>query len=283
VNETVGYAQVADMETLFGSSGSPSPDNPPPAASTGTPAAPLQFDRAEPINAAGTAVTCQACDKQVDGVYYVVNGLNYCRPCKEEIEQRPLPKPGPKAIARGALYGLGAALLGTIIYYAVLALSGYEIGWIAVIVGWLVGKAVHKGAYGLGGRKLQLVAVALTYSSIVASYIPLVVREAIAQSDEKKKKEAAQSTKGAPAGTSATQSASEQSEPAASFMSALLGLIVAVGLLFLFALAMPFVAGFSNILGLFIIFLGLLEAWKLNKAPELHIAGPFDAPASTSA
>jgi hypothetical protein len=49
---------------------------------------------------------------------------------------------------------------------------------------------------------------------------------------------------------------------------------------YLFALALPFVAGLSNILGLFIIFLGVFEAWKLNRVPELRIAGPFDVPAS---
>jgi hypothetical protein len=39
--------------------------------------------------------------------------------------------------------------------------------------------------------------------------------------------------------------------------------------------AIPFLAGFENIIGLVIIAIGLYEAWKLNKRAELNVAGPF--------
>jgi hypothetical protein len=49
-----------------------------------------------------------------------------------------------------------------------------------------------------------------------------------------------------------------------------------LGMLWLFgdALAAPFLAGFRNILGLFIIGLGLYEAWRLNRRPQLVLSGP---------
>jgi hypothetical protein len=45
-------------------------------------------------------------------------------------------------------------------------------------------------------------------------------------------------------------------------------------LLFVYSLATPFLAGFRNILGLFIIGLGLYEAWRLNRRPQLVLSGP---------
>ena len=150
-------------------------------------------------------------------------------------------------LLRAALYGAGAALLGTIVYFAVLALSGYEIGLIAVGVGWLVGKAVRKGGYECGGWKLQALAVGLTYCSIVGSYVPLAMRTILARQDQ-----------------SVTAAADG------------LGIL----LLFGYSLAAPFLAGFRNILGLFIIGLGLYEAWRLNRRPQLVLSGPHSLKAA---
>lgn len=267
------------MDTLFGSSGAVPPDGAAPAAVPAQDS--LQFERAEPAGGGSDEpVICAACAKQIDGVFYVVNGAKHCRECKEQVEARPAIKRGVKAVARGALFGFGAALLGTLIYYAVLALSGYEIGWIAIIVGWVVGKAVHRGAYGMGGWKLQAVAVGLTYCSIVASYVPLVLKEAIAQQEKEQKKAAAQTGAVATPQPAAAASAGTAGSPASgSAGGALLGFLIGVAILFLFALAIPFLAGLSNILGLLIIFFGLFEAWKLNRAPQLQIAGPFETTA----
>ncbi|HEX2224233.1 MAG TPA: hypothetical protein VHN15_08500, partial [Thermoanaerobaculia bacterium] len=45
--------------------------------------------------------------------------------------------------------------------------------------------------------------------------------------------------------------------------------------IFVIALAAPFLAGFENILGIAIIGFGLYQAWAINKAPVLAVAGPF--------
>jgi hypothetical protein len=156
------------------------------------------------------------------------------------------------------LFGAGAALLGTIVYFAVLALSGYEIGFIAVGVGWLVGKAVRKGGYGCGGWKLQALAVGLTYCSIVGSYVPLAVKTIVAKQSQ------------SVTATAERPALQRPSSPGISGAGLILGLLI----LFVISLAAPFLAGYHNILGLFIIGLGLFEAWRLNRRPQLVLSGP---------
>ena len=45
-------------------------------------------------------------------------------------------------------------------------ITGYEIGIVAIGIGYLVGKAVRKGAGGFGGTRYQVLAVFLTYAAI---------------------------------------------------------------------------------------------------------------------
>ena len=50
--------------------------------------------------------------------------------------------------------------------------------------------------------------------------------------------------------------------------------IGAIGI-FVIAAALPFLAGFENIIGLLIIGFALWEAWKINRKVELAVVGPF--------
>jgi hypothetical protein len=202
----------------------------------------MQFDRAEPIAPDASPRTCAGCHAVIRDSYYTAGGRLICINCADRILATKPPEPGTNGLLRAALYGAGAALLGTIVYFTVLALSGYEIGFIAVGVGWLVGKAVRKGGYGCGGWKLQALAVGLTYCSIVGSNVPLAMKTIVA-----------------------TQSQS---------VTPGVGLVPGLAMLFVVSLAAPFLAGYRNILGLFIIGLGLYEAWRLNRRPQLVLSGP---------
>jgi hypothetical protein len=196
----------------------------------------LQFDRAEPVSSASTA-DCVACASPLAGRYYTINGHSVCPSCTE-AHRMAVQEPSSQDYLRALLYGAGAALAGTAVYFAILAISGYEIGWIAVAVGWLVGKAVHKGSRGIGGRKLQVIAVVLTYLSIVGSYVPLILKGAM--------------------------------ENARSLE--LLSLVFIFG----YSLVLPFLQGFGSILSLFIICIGLYEAWKQNRRVPMTFEGPFE-------
>ncbi|MEP7013614.1 MAG: hypothetical protein ABJC13_25105 [Acidobacteriota bacterium] len=197
----------------------------------------LQFDRAELTEAAEgrQAPACAFCRTPLFGSYFDVNGRMACESCRFKIEQQFQKGPGAAGFLRAAGAGFGAAIIGSGIYYAVRALTGYQIGLISILVGYMVGRSVHWGARGRGGWVYQTLAMFLTYMAIVSAYIPLLVSGLKEQMDSK-----------------------------------------AVFKIFALAAAVPFLAGFGNILGLAIIAFGLWEAWKLNKRPVIAILGPLD-------
>ena len=47
-------------------------------------------------------------------------------------------------------------------------------------------------------------------------------------------------------------------------------------------MALPFLSGLENLMGLAIIAFGLYEAWKINRATPLAVTGPFDAKAAAA-
>ena len=199
--------------------------------------------------------------------YYTLNGHTLCPSCADV--QRPLiQEPSKRDYLKAALYGIGAAVAGTAIYVAVLAISGYEIGLIAVAVGWLVGKAVQKGSRGLGGRRLQILAVVLTYLSIVGSYVPLTIKYALENRSGQKQSDG---DFRAP-GSTPTPPARDTGQDVGTVVFKLAaGILV----LFAFCLVAPFLNGLSSIIGVFIIGIGLFEAWKLNRKIPWTIEGPF--------
>jgi hypothetical protein len=138
----------------------------------------LQFDTAEPAAEASTATSlaCTLCKKDISTSYYEVNGAVVCASCRGEIETQLKGGSGSGRFAKALGFGLVAAAAGSAIYYAILALTGYEIGLVAIAVGFLVGKAVNRGSHGRGGRAYQALAVGLTYFAIVTTYIPFIIK-----------------------------------------------------------------------------------------------------------
>ena len=81
----------------------------------------------------------------------------------------------PLPIAKALILGFGAALVGAVIYWAVIRFFRLEIGIVAVLNGWMVGKAMRIGSGGRGGRVLQVAAALLTYLSVGMAYVPLAL------------------------------------------------------------------------------------------------------------
>ena len=222
----------------------------------------LQLDRAEFDGTYGTA--CGACAKALTTEYYEANGLTVCADCCEKLRAvgttgTSLTR-GMRALAAGA----AAALAGSVLYYAILALTGYEFGLIAIVVGMVVGKAVNWGAHGRGGWRYQAMAIALTYLAIVSSYVPLIVRQI------GKQPVAAEAS--ARTGETATPAAQNQAADEAPPTAA--GAIAAIAILIGLVLALPFLGGVENIMGMIIIGIGLYEAWKFNRKGRVTITGP---------
>jgi hypothetical protein len=222
----------------------------------------LQLDRAEFDGTHATA--CGACAKTLTTEYYEANGTIVCADCCQTL--RAVGTAGTSLTRGIRAFGAGAAaaLAGSILYYAILAISGYEFGLIAIVVGMAVGKAVHWGAHGRGGWRYQTMAMALTYLAIVSSYVPLIVSEI-------RKQPATVEASVNPDGT-ATSAAQNQTadEPPPTAKDA----ITAIAMLIGFVLALPFLAGIQNIMGVIIIGIGLYEAWKFNRKGQVSITGP---------
>ncbi|RPJ75425.1 MAG: hypothetical protein EHM24_04310 [Acidobacteria bacterium] len=257
----------------------------------------LQFDRADFGTGAAPALACANCAAPIASAYYETGGKTICEACRYTLEAFMESRAGVGGAVKAVLAGLGAAIAGGVLYYAVLALSGYEFGLIAIVVGYLVGRAVRWGSGNRGGAFYQAVAVVLTYVAIVGCYVPLIVREVRARAQQEAAA-AQQQPPGSGGQYSATgtpgggQNASRAEAPGAGVVQGStagdpeaprIGAFRAFGLFALFVLALPFLQGFQNILGLLIIGFGLYQAWKLNRRVRLVFDGPFTPGRTASA
>ena len=261
----------------------------------------LQFEQAEAATPPTGAPRCSKCDREIQDRYYEQGGLTLCEACRDALVAEWSRGSGAGRFARATLYGLAAAALGTILDYAIGKLTGYEFGLIAIVIGLMVGAAVRAGSYRRGGWRYQALAMFLTYTSIVCTYVPDIwntIREgmetaeaphadAVTASDADG--EGSTTVVAEPAsGTAST--ASQAAEPAAAelaeanpaepaesvgFVGAALTCVLAPLLILALAFAAPFFAGFENFMGWIIIAIGLYEAWKINKRPDREIRGPF--------
>jgi hypothetical protein len=137
----------------------------------------------------------------------------------------------------------------------------------------MVGGAVRHGARGRGGLGYQLLAVALTYACIVSTYVPMVRTEMIKGMNER-----SATTQQSNATTHPSRAAMDDNPIPRKHWSVgkrigFESLVLLVS--FIFAIFLPILAGFSNIIGLLIIGFALWEAWKINKRVNIQFTGPF--------
>jgi hypothetical protein len=254
----------------------------------------LQFERAE-FTTPAARLACEACQQPIHDAYYRVVGKTCCERCKTEVELQQASGSGVGRFLRAALYGTGAGALGAGLWYGVRALTGYEVGLIAIVVGLMVGGAVRKGSGGRGGWAYQGLAMFLTYGSIVSTYVPFIVQGILQQGEETAGDKGPGATPASPAaepaatptspaspetapGTTPASPASREGEPSAQKLgpgAAVLTLLLGVALIGALAFAAPFLAGFQNAIGILIIGFGLYEAWKMNRRVPFVIEGPF--------
>jgi len=226
----------------------------------------LQFDRVEtsaPVEggAAVPGVVCAVCGKDVGDQYYHANGKPICDNCRHRVLAATVTPRSPARLAIAALFGLGAAIAGAAIYYAVIAIANLEIGLVAILIGYMVGWAVRKGAGGRGGRRFQILAVALTYWAVGLAYAPLAYK------GMKQDKLAATATADSTRTTSDT--ATVGGRDAAKALGAVFVLIFALPVMSVFG-SLPF-----GLISALIIFIGMRQAWAMTAAPKLDISGPY--------
>lgn len=202
----------------------------------------LQFDRAEGTGPPGGGVTCVACKRPIVDRYFSIRGQTLCEACRDRLAtQLAVPSNLPRAV----LYGLGGAIAGAVIYFAVAAIANVEIGLVAIATGWLVGRAMQIGAASAGSRLLQAIAAGLTYLSVAAAYLAVRVEVAVKALD----------------------------------VSPLAAVSVVTGGSPLSAIALPIVENLAEFpmgaLGLLIVGVGVYQAWRMLARVELGFEGPF--------
>jgi hypothetical protein len=147
--------------------------------------------------------------------------------------------------------------------------TGAEFALLSILVGIMVGKAMMHGSGGRGGRKLQAVAVLLTYGSITTGYVPSIVKGLYQQ--QLKTEASTQAASPARVRTEASVNT-----PIGKVAAVVVFLAFVVGL----ALVSPFLMitqGFCGILGIAILFFGLQRAWIKTKADDRTLMGPYPA------
>lgn len=238
----------------------------------------LQFDRVEPTGGAGSAqpgLVCGACQRPLTDTYFEANGQVVCPSCRNAMAAEWNRGGGTGRFAKALGLGVAAMIVCSILWYAVLKLTDSQWGILAIVVGLVVGGAVRKGSNGRGGWRYQALAIFLTYTAIVSSYVPFIIegfRENPGQVAEQPADSAMAVT--TPAATSDSIAAGDAAPPAAvqlGVLAVLVGLVALVAILY----ATPFLMGIENLIGLLIIGFALYEAWKLNRTAELKITGPY--------
>jgi uncharacterized protein (DUF983 family) len=196
-----------------------------------------QFGKAEyaPQQKAGA---CALCGRELSAAYYRVKNAIACEACAFEAKSSGRTDTH-SAFLKAVMLGIGAAIIGMICYAAFTIMTGVEIGFVSLGVGFLVGKAMKLGSGGLGGRRYQIAAAILTYAAVSLAAIPMAIL---------------------PYGRS--------SAPAN------IGSLVYLGLASPFLqLQADLIHG---AIGLLILFIGIQFAWKLTAGSETpSVTGPF--------
>lgn len=214
-----------------------------------------QFASAE-YTQSSPALQCAACRQPVSGPYYQIKGASICADCTANIRAK-IPQDSHAAFIRALVFGVAGAVVGFALYVAFALTTGLVIGWVSLAVGFLVGKAMHMGSGGVGGRRYQLVAVVLTYLAVSLSAVPIAIEQSRHHQAQ------TQAIEGAP------QPSSQMSFSRAATMLALIGI------------ASPILDlrddPTHGLIGLVILFVGIRFAWTFTADRSVKISGPYAA------
>lgn len=250
----------------------------------------LQFRRAEYAQDAPGQVSCAGCGRTIHDYYFDVDGATTCERCRRRLDLGQGDEGGLARFGRALAFGLAAAFVSSLAWFGISKLTGYEFGILAIVVGLFVGGAVRAGSRQRGGARYQFLAMWLTYSAIVVTYIPAILESAGAASETAAPGASAASV-GDPAETRAATTVSTEptvstgptaadAVPASAEGAESLGpmgVVLGLGLLLLIAYVAPVLVVFSDvsaIMGVIIIAIALYEAWKMNRRREPEITGP---------
>ncbi len=253
----------------------------------------LQFERAERGHEApgksGT-IACSSCAGSISESYFTLGKSPLCATCKSALESRSAAANRWHTFLIAAGAGLLAAVIGAVLYYAVIAITDYEIGIVAIVIGYMVGWAVRKGSGGWGGLRYQVLAVVLTYFAVGLAYTPLAFK-GMQKSDDAAVSDSAAAGRATPADSAAAKAVTPPDSLASSSLATkdltasatstegAISIWGALGALALLTFALPVMSVYSSmpggLLSAAIIGFGMRQAWQMTRAPVVQIKGPF--------
>lgn len=199
------------------------------------------------------AMNCVACKQPISGSCFKIKGAPICAGCTERIRGQ-IPRDSHAAFVRAVAFGIGGALVGFALYVAFALATGLIIGYVSLAVGYIVGKAMHMGSRGIGGRRYQVVAVLLTYFAVSISAVPIAIEQSRAHQTQVQSADAT------------VQSTAPVNPGKAIAVLALLGIASPI-----LDLRDPV----HGLIGLVILFVGLRFAWQFTASRTVNITGPY--------
>jgi len=125
------------------------------------------------------AMSCSDCKSVMRTTYFVMNERPVCPKCRGEYKAKVDRGTGNAAMARAVGYGSVAMSIGAVSFSLFLLVApGVRIlgGLVGIGIGMLVAKAIGRATAEYGGRRYQILAVALTYCSISLAAMAPVIR-----------------------------------------------------------------------------------------------------------
>jgi hypothetical protein len=234
----------------------------------------LSFDRASYETSDRLASPCTNCNGALGEQYWQWQTRPVCATCRTNISALLSTSQSKPAFARAVLLG-GLTAFGCGIAYAVFVhFTEYQLALLTIGIAFVIAKVLRHCSHGVGGRKYQVLALALTYFASAMGYGPGL----IAGLREGPGKEVSPKTAMAAAAATPTSPA----RPDGPDEHSVFGVLVALAVMFALLLAAPLFAATHAPIGLLIIGFGLWEAWKLTQGLPLVLDGPFRvAPAAT--
>jgi hypothetical protein len=234
------------------------------------------FDVVDAVTPVGTA-PCAECRGPIVDMYYEADEGVICAACHPRVASSVSNQASRGRFSRALGFGIVAAAVGAAIYFSVLATTGRDVALVALVVGFLVGKAVRAGARGRGGRRYQWLAVMLTYMAIAATYVPFVMKGF--SQDPTASVSATDTASPAAGGQTFLAVALPAAEPGAP-ESSLGASAIDLGGLLMLAIAAPVLEGLGHVVTLIVIGCALAQAWRMNRRVDVVITGPYRVRAS---
>jgi hypothetical protein len=275
----------------------PKPAAPPPAGGGNAP----DSKPAPPPAAPEPYMSCSECRATMRDRYFALNERPICAKCRPEFAKRIERGTGSAAFQRALLQGLVTALVGAAVLGTGVLFIPFVRIFVVIAVGHFVGKRVMAAVDGYGGRRYQILAVALTYFAIGLGSLVPAINEA-RERDQRMKAIRADTTRrlatqgkaiaeeidafvaeqagaeeaGGAQDSIAAEEASVALKPAAKKTSPGIGnLLIAIVTLPLLAM---FAFGYTAAgVGLLTFGYALREAWRLTDGQglDLQLKGPF--------